>query len=96
MANYKATYICSTRSKYDRKYYTQHWEYRGISYMVTMPADGNPSSDYIYGDMKPTAQHRREQAAIDEMLDHPETAEPKEYTGEAEKALDDMFQYLDQ
>lgn len=96
MAEYKAIYIRSTRSRYDRKYYIQHWSYRGHEYMVTMPADGDPSTDFIYGDMKPAAQHRKAQAEIDEMVDNPQPEEPQEqkYEGSAQEGIDLFFNFL--
>ena len=92
----KATYICSTRSRYDKKYYTQHWRYRGHDYMVDVPADGNPSTDYMYGDMRPWKQHKRAQEEIVNLLDNPmPTTEPAPAKKDTEEAINKLFSYLE-
>lgn len=95
---FKATYIRSTRSRYDKKYYTQHWSYRGHEYMIEMPADGNPSTDYTYGEMRPFRQHQRAQAEIDEMIDNPKTEEPRQakYEDTAQAGFDLFWSFVEQ
>ena len=75
MTQHKATYTGST--PYEKRYYNQHWNYRGKDYIVTVPTGWEHSSDYDRnGYMSQTAQHRRAQEAIDAELDNPKE-EPK-------------------
>jgi hypothetical protein len=95
MTQFKATYKGSSRTA-DSRYYLQIWEYRGHEYEVEVPTGWNCSTDYIYGDMRQSEQHRREQEAIDAMLDNPKE-EPKKwkYEGSAQEGLDLFFNLME-
>ena len=90
--DFKAKYKGSYRNKYDKRYYTQVWEYRGHDYVITVPTGWDCSTDYIYGDMQQSKQHKREQEAIDAMLDNPKEELKKwKYEGSAQEGLDLFF-----
>lgn len=93
MTGCKAKYITTVRNRYDRRYITQVYEYRGVEYSVIKATSWNCSSDYLYGYMRPALQHERAQKEIDSRLDNEEKA-PEKYTGESEKALNDMMSYF--
>ncbi len=91
---YKAVYKGSVSNKYDKRYYTQVWEYRGHDYTITVPTGWECSTDYIYSDMRQAEQHRREQEAIDRTIES--VNEPvKPATNQAQEGLDLFFAYVD-
>ena len=76
--------------KFKDKYNTYRtdllYEYRGKTYLIT--AYDNGYSESLRD------QHKREQARIDrELLENQKPIQP--YTGEADKALEQFFEYLD-
>lgn len=98
MTQHKATYIGSTSRPFEKRYYNQHWSYRGKTYIVEVPTGWEHSSDYDRnGYMSQTAQHRREQEAIDAELDNPkeEPRQPK-YEETAQAGFDLFWNFVDQ
>ena len=90
---FKATYKGSFSNKYDLRYYTQIWEYRGHEYNVTVPTGWDCSTDFLYGDMRQSEQHRRNQEAIDRQIAEGETP-VKPATNQAQEGLDLFFSLL--
>ena len=81
----KAKYIGCT---HDGWQHTElHYEYRGHYYIVTKHNNG-------YMDISLKQQHEEEQRRIDEMIEHENDTIP-EYTGEAEKAFDMLWNYFE-
>lgn len=93
MTGRKAKYITTVKNRYDCRYLTHIFEYRGVEYSILNPTSWNCSTDYIYGYMRPVLQHERAQKEIDSRLDNEEKA-PEKYTGESEKALNNMMSYF--
>ena len=64
------------------------YEYRGHQYIVTRDNNG------YMGESLP-AQHRREQARIDELIAHENDPVPEwKYEGSAQEALDKLFEEM--
>lgn len=99
MTSYKATFKCRVNDKYDKRYSDLFYEYRGHEYIVTVANSWACSSDYLPGGyMSLYNQHKRAQELIDAQIEREARGEeykPAEYTGEAEKALDMFFAYID-
>lgn len=94
---YKATYKGCINDRYDKRYTELVYEYRGHEYIVTKPNSWTGcSSDYYYGDMRLTEQHRRAQEGIDAKIDHPYQKPyqkpSEEEIAEAQKKLDDAME----
>lgn len=89
----KAVFKGNVYNKYNKRYVTQVFEYRGQTYLIEKPLTWNCSSDYNNGGyMSLKNQHERAQKAIDSKLDNP-IEEIKPYTGEVEKALDELYKF---
>lgn len=97
MANkYPAKFIGAVKDRYEHRYVDLEYEYRGERYLVTKPLSWTAcSSDYFYGDMRLTEQHRRAQESIDAKLDNPPIEYPKQvYEGSAQEGLDKFWNYI--
>lgn len=95
MTKYKATYIGS--SSCEKKYYNQHWEYRGKQYIVTVPTGWGASSDfYNNGYNSQKNQHKRAQQAIDTELDNPKTEEKRIERNGADEGFEMFWQFVNQ
>lgn len=74
----KATYKGRATDKYDRRYTTLFYEYKGFEYSVVAPNTWNCSSDYLDGGYNSLRnQHLREQKRIDDMLARPDITPPR-------------------
>lgn len=96
---YKATFKGSYTDKYDKRYTQLFYEYRGHEYQVTKANSWTGcSSDYIYGDMRLSIQHKKAQETIDWMIEHPRTEErtPEEIAEaeEAQRRLDEAIDMM--
>ena len=81
-----AVLIGKFKDKYNAYRTDLLYEYRGKTYLIT--AYNNGYSESLRD------QHKREQARIDrELLENQKPLQP--YTGEADKALEQFFEYLD-
>ena len=81
-----AVLIGKFKDKYNAYRTDLLYEYRGKTYLIT--AYNNGYSESLRD------QHKREQARIDrELLENQKPIQP--YTGEADKALEQFFEYLD-
>ena len=81
-----AVLIGKFKDKYNAYRTDLLYEYRGKTYLIT--AYDNGYSESLRD------QHKREQARIDrELLENQKPIQP--YTGEADKALEQFFEYLD-
>lgn len=81
-----AVLIGKFKDKYNAYRTDLLYEYRGKTYLIT--AYDNGYSESLRD------QHKREQARIDrELLENQKPIQP--YTGQADKALEQFFEYLD-
>ena len=81
-----AVLIGKFKDKYNAYRTDLLYEYRGKTYLIT--AYDNGYSESLRD------QHKREQARIDrELLENQKPIQP--YTGEADRALEQFFEYLD-
>lgn len=79
MTQYKATFKCAVKDKFDDRYTALFYEYKGHEYQIIKANNWMAcSSDYLYGDMRLTEQHKRAQAAIDEMIEAEKNPKPIE------------------
>ena len=81
----KAKLLGKVKDKYDKYKTDLIYEYRGKTYVITAYDNG-------YSESLAT-QHKRVQTRIDNEMDNPQPIQP--YTGEVDKALDELFEYWD-
>ena len=82
----KAKLVGKVKDKYNKYRTDLIYEYKDKTYVITAYDNGYPESLAV--------QHRREQARIDREIS--ESQKPiQPYTGEVDKALDELFEYWD-
>ncbi len=96
---YKAEYIGAYTDRYDKRYTTLFYRYRGREYQVVKANNwGACSSDYTMkgGSMTLSKQHKEAQEMIDNMVDNPSDFKPvaQKYEGSAQEGLDMFFNYI--
>ena len=83
----KAIYDTNPFNKHSWEHVELVYEYKGHQYIVTKHNNGYEFDSLYY-------QHKDAQKHIDEMIAK-ENEPIKEYTGECEKALNELFNYLE-
>lgn len=81
----KAKLVSRIKDKYNAYRTDLIYEYRGKTYLITAYDNGYEETL--------RDQHKKEQARIDDELDNPQPIKP--YTGDADKAFNKFFEYLE-
>ena len=96
MAN-KATFKMAHTDRFDKRYTTLIYEYRGHEYEVIKANSWACSSDYTMrgGSMTLSAQHKRAQEEIDNLIERgPEEPKPQKYEGSAQEGFDLFWDFV--
>lgn len=94
---HKATYKGSYTDRFDKRYTTLFYEYRGHEYMIEKANSWTAcSSDYTMDNKNSlAAQHRRAQEEIDNMIENPRRERTPEDIAEAEEAQKKLNEAID-